>query len=59
LFSVDDRVNPNYFRDESVMYYIEEEQTHKIKNLNGRTMKRVIYEGLRIYHPNPEKILLC
>lgn len=42
LFSVDDRVNPNYFKEESALIYIENNESKNIENLNGKIMKQVI-----------------
>jgi len=57
LFSVDDRINPNYYKDEAVPHFVEDNQTKNITSLNGNLMKTIITEGLKIYHPRPEKIL--
>lgn len=57
LFSVDDRINSNYYKDEVALYFIEDIETKTIKSLNGASMKKIITQGLRIYHPRPDKIL--
>ena len=53
LFSVDDRVNPNYYKEESGMVFIENNVTKNIENLNGKIVKKILMEGLKIYHPHP------
>jgi hypothetical protein len=42
LFSVDDRVNPNYYKEEAALCFIENNITKAIKNLNGALMRKII-----------------
>jgi hypothetical protein len=42
LFSVDDRINPNYYKEEASLYFIENNTTKSIKSLNGALMRKII-----------------
>lgn len=59
MFSVDDRVNPNYYKDSAAMIFIENNVTKAVENMNGKVLKRVITEAIKLYHPQPDKILDC
>lgn len=42
MFSVDDRVNPNYYKEEAAMIYVESNSNGKMENINGKIMKKII-----------------
>lgn len=35
------------------MVFIENNVTKNIENLNGKIVKKILMEGLKIYHPHP------